>query len=158
MSEDPLGFDAGDDNVRRYVSNDSVRLVDPSGLDEEGGGGWINWIKSFIYLDKDSVDGRTSIGDIPDNFDRTRARKARKLSEQADPGYKPEEGQSAGETDGTSEGLDKAKPGIKLLVEASINHMAAAGGVVSIPPHRRIHILDGDTTGGGHGPGHRTHS
>jgi RHS repeat-associated protein len=33
-SEDPLGFDAGDANLRRYVGNKSTFAVDPSGLDE----------------------------------------------------------------------------------------------------------------------------
>ena len=32
--EDPMGFAAGDANVRRYVGNDPVNRVDPSGLDE----------------------------------------------------------------------------------------------------------------------------
>ena len=34
MSEDPIGFAAGDANLRRYVSNDPVNKVDPSGLEE----------------------------------------------------------------------------------------------------------------------------
>jgi RHS repeat-associated protein len=33
LSEDPEGFDAGDANTRRYVGNDPVNRVDPSGLD-----------------------------------------------------------------------------------------------------------------------------
>jgi len=32
MSQDPIGFDAGDGNLYRYVSNDPLRSVDPSGL------------------------------------------------------------------------------------------------------------------------------
>jgi RHS repeat-associated protein len=32
MSEDPIGFAAGDANVRRYVGNESVNAADPSGL------------------------------------------------------------------------------------------------------------------------------
>ena len=33
LSPDPEGFDAGDDNLYRYVANSPVNLVDPSGLD-----------------------------------------------------------------------------------------------------------------------------
>lgn len=36
LSEDPIGFEAGDENTRRYVSNDPVNKVDPSGLEEKG--------------------------------------------------------------------------------------------------------------------------
>ncbi len=34
ISEDPIGFEAGDANTRRYVGNDPVNRVDPSGLEE----------------------------------------------------------------------------------------------------------------------------
>ncbi|MFM7738667.1 MAG: hypothetical protein ACKO9H_04625, partial [Planctomycetota bacterium] len=33
MSEDPLGFAAGDTNLSRYVGNSATNAVDPSGLD-----------------------------------------------------------------------------------------------------------------------------
>jgi RHS repeat-associated protein len=32
LSEDPIGFSAGDGNISRYVGNDPVNFVDPSGL------------------------------------------------------------------------------------------------------------------------------
>lgn len=32
LSEDPLGFSAGDENLYRYVANNPVNAVDPSGL------------------------------------------------------------------------------------------------------------------------------
>ncbi len=35
LSEDPLGFAAGDYNLSRYVSNDPTNAIDPSGLDEK---------------------------------------------------------------------------------------------------------------------------
>jgi RHS repeat-associated protein len=34
LSEDPLGFGAGDENVRRYVGNKVVNSIDPSGLQD----------------------------------------------------------------------------------------------------------------------------
>ena len=37
MSEDPIGLLAGDPNVNRYVGNDPVGKVDPSGLDKRKG-------------------------------------------------------------------------------------------------------------------------
>ncbi|HHK42217.1 MAG TPA: hypothetical protein ENJ50_07350, partial [Planctomycetaceae bacterium] len=36
LSEDPIGFEAGDANLTRYVGNDPVGKVDPSGLEEPG--------------------------------------------------------------------------------------------------------------------------
>ncbi|TWT29628.1 RHS repeat domain-containing protein [Blastopirellula retiformator] len=35
MSQDPIGFDAGDANLYRYVGNGFTNAVDPSGLEEE---------------------------------------------------------------------------------------------------------------------------
>ncbi len=32
ISEDPIGFAAGDTNVSRYVANDAVGFTDPTGL------------------------------------------------------------------------------------------------------------------------------
>jgi RHS repeat-associated protein len=38
ISEDPIGFSAGDTNLRRYVGNSPTNFVDPSGLDAVAGG------------------------------------------------------------------------------------------------------------------------
>ena len=46
-SEDPIGFTAGDMNIRRYVSNSPVNLIDPSGLETP-------W---FLDSSKNGVDG-----------------------------------------------------------------------------------------------------
>ena len=46
ISQDPLGFDAGDTNVQRYVGNEPMQRIDPSGL------AWNNWwegAKAFAY-------------------------------------------------------------------------------------------------------------
>jgi hypothetical protein len=42
MSQDPLGFDAGDSNLYRYAKNTPANATDPSGKDVwiEGGSGW----------------------------------------------------------------------------------------------------------------------
>ena len=34
VSEDPIGFSAGDPNINRYVGNDPANKVDPSGLEK----------------------------------------------------------------------------------------------------------------------------
>ena len=36
MSQDPLGFDAGDSNLYRYVNNAPTDATDPSGLEGLG--------------------------------------------------------------------------------------------------------------------------
>jgi RHS repeat-associated protein len=41
LSEDPIGFDAGDANLSRYVGNDPVNHVDPAGLAKGQIVGWI---------------------------------------------------------------------------------------------------------------------
>lgn len=46
ISEDPIEFEAGDENLNRYVGNDPINKTDPSGLyDIEWGGYWQsgNW-------------------------------------------------------------------------------------------------------------------
>lgn len=40
ISEDPIGFSAGDANLSRYVGNSTTNLIDPSGLDDVG----MHWI------------------------------------------------------------------------------------------------------------------
>lgn len=50
LSEDPIGFDAGDANLYRYVGNEATKFVDPNGLAKEEPGkkpGWgiIPWIR-----------------------------------------------------------------------------------------------------------------
>ncbi|TWT29630.1 HNH endonuclease [Blastopirellula retiformator] len=44
MSQDPIGFDAGDANLYRYVGNGFANWVDPSGL---RGGDWLDWAASW---------------------------------------------------------------------------------------------------------------
>ena len=38
ISEDPIGFEAGDANISRYVGNNSINAVDPDGLEERPAG------------------------------------------------------------------------------------------------------------------------
>jgi RHS repeat-associated protein len=37
ISEDPIGFAAGDPNLYRYVANSTANLVDPNGLQQLAG-------------------------------------------------------------------------------------------------------------------------
>jgi RHS repeat-associated protein len=53
LSQDPIGFDAGDANLYRYVGNDSLSVTDPSGLQE---GTFWRRIGTFLSLITD--DGR----------------------------------------------------------------------------------------------------
>lgn len=34
LSEDPIGFEAGDENLRRYVENNPTNFIDPNGLEK----------------------------------------------------------------------------------------------------------------------------
>jgi RHS repeat-associated protein len=41
MQEDPIWFQAGDANLRRYVGNNATNLIDPSGLDATSASGFV---------------------------------------------------------------------------------------------------------------------
>jgi RHS repeat-associated protein len=43
ISQDPLGFDAGDSNLYRYVNNGPASATDPSGLQERQDNQWVWW-------------------------------------------------------------------------------------------------------------------
>jgi RHS repeat-associated protein len=47
LSEDPIGFAAGDENVRRYVGNGVVDSVDPTGLVNQAQYGWWHFADAF---------------------------------------------------------------------------------------------------------------
>jgi RHS repeat-associated protein len=74
ISEDPLGFDAGDVNVQRYVANNVANATDPSGLVVQLGGRNVS-VGSQIYstLATNSIRGRLLTEMIADpylhNFD-----------------------------------------------------------------------------------------
>ncbi len=54
LSEDPLGFAAGDYNLSRYVGNDPLNSLDPSGLSKKRGLGTGNAINTVVpRLDKE---------------------------------------------------------------------------------------------------------
>lgn len=72
VSEDPIGFMAGDANVRRYVGNRALLAVDPNGLDP-------GLTKYVAYLFKDDVlpnltfdDGRNYYVDDPEDEGKSR--------------------------------------------------------------------------------------
>jgi len=54
FSEDPIGFEAGDANLSRYVGNDPTRKTDPQGLAEqedpyrERSNAWYDWVNPFV--------------------------------------------------------------------------------------------------------------
>ncbi len=49
ISEDPLGFVAGDANVGRYVGNDPTGASDPSGLHDEPVDGFLAFLWSLFF-------------------------------------------------------------------------------------------------------------
>jgi RHS repeat-associated protein len=61
ISEDPIGFGAGDSNLSRYVSNSPTNFIDPSGLK----GGW----KSFIGSDPSRYSGLAPWQPRKDKYD-----------------------------------------------------------------------------------------
>ncbi|MEA1952118.1 MAG: RHS repeat-associated core domain-containing protein, partial [Planctomycetota bacterium] len=61
MSEDPIGFMGGDENLYRYVGNEPGNGFDQSGLEESGGyrGGWwnpANWLRGIYTGDPNAPD------------------------------------------------------------------------------------------------------
>ncbi|MCU0960170.1 MAG: RHS repeat-associated core domain-containing protein [Pirellulaceae bacterium] len=55
LSEDPLGFEAGDANLYRYVQNDPVNKTDPTGLYEEDVHFYMNYyLARYLGLDQPS--------------------------------------------------------------------------------------------------------
>jgi RHS repeat-associated protein len=50
ISQDPMGFDAGDSNLYRYVRNDPIEMRDSTGLQPERVPSW-NWIVGDKYYD-----------------------------------------------------------------------------------------------------------
>jgi RHS repeat-associated protein len=68
---DPIGFDAGDVNLYRYLGNEPVKGLDPSGLEEEStqSSGWWPW----NWFDDTIDDAKTIINagsTVDDNFNR----------------------------------------------------------------------------------------
>ena len=68
---DPIGFDAGDFNLYRYLGNEPVKGLDPSGLEEEstqGSGLWAwNWFDDTIDDAKTIINAGAT---VDDNFNR----------------------------------------------------------------------------------------
>lgn len=53
ISQDPIGFAAGDANLYRYVGNEATMYVDPDGLDKEKpwyNNDWTDWINPATYI------------------------------------------------------------------------------------------------------------
>jgi hypothetical protein len=64
ISEDPLGFEAGDANVRRYVENAVTTSTDPSGLvikKSTADGSMVHWDKGIQKSEKEKVQGRRDL-------------------------------------------------------------------------------------------------
>lgn len=53
MTEDPIGFDAGDPNLRRYVGNNATNGVDRNGLQDVGGAQVPKFDESGAFGDQD---------------------------------------------------------------------------------------------------------
>ncbi len=78
LSEDPIGFDAGDSNLRRYVGNKSTFATDPSGLAEtlsEWLWGWISPISPA-----DAVETVYAYDNAPDSGRLNRQEQTRETS------------------------------------------------------------------------------
>ncbi|MEQ9406896.1 MAG: Calx-beta domain-containing protein [Fuerstiella sp.] len=56
ISEDPLGFEAGDTNLRRYVGNGNPNATDPSGMSSVAG---LTLVDQFEILDGDKYSSAT---------------------------------------------------------------------------------------------------
>jgi RHS repeat-associated protein len=78
MSEDPIGFDAGDTNLNRYVGNSPLNFTDPSGLKHgQGGGGSVGRppgvpidVLKQIYKDLEELARTVKVSGIFENCNR----------------------------------------------------------------------------------------
>ncbi|TWT29623.1 RHS repeat-associated core domain-containing protein [Blastopirellula retiformator] len=69
MSQDPIGFEAGDENLYRYVGNGHLNAVDPSGLREGH-----HWVPKSVFnamkglLDKKALKYFEQFTEIPEGY------------------------------------------------------------------------------------------
>jgi RHS repeat-associated protein len=71
ISQDPLGFDAGDSNLYRYVNNQPTVATDPSGLANETHAlpnGYTAFMEWFPEKDKGEISIRNRAGDEVERF------------------------------------------------------------------------------------------
>ena len=69
VSNDPLGLNGGDTNVRRYVGNNPASLVDPLGLQEQGLRSFSNGGKAYPSSDIAIADNEISPRMLDQNVD-----------------------------------------------------------------------------------------
>ncbi len=70
ISQDPMGFDAGDSNLYRYVNNAPTDRTDPSGLEGEYGT-WEFWADAGKALDISGSKSRKQVDKVVDQLDTT---------------------------------------------------------------------------------------
>jgi len=74
ISDDPIGFEAGDINLSRYVANTSWNAIDPTGLEETGlvkdfGSGWGIYPAKDVVIIKQWFASRIADGERQTAFD-----------------------------------------------------------------------------------------
>jgi RHS repeat-associated protein len=143
ISQDPIGFAAGDANLYRYVGNSPTNFVDPTGLygDEwwnDGGlDDWtLGWGASFgnWIMGSSDIIGIQALSDLQNNVDRTSARKAQSIEAQLDPRFglgRTCPSESAGMMSGQSQGLRDAEPAIQMLAEKSLEWTSTGPSLAS---------------------------
>ena len=65
LSEDPLGFDAGDGNLYRYIANDPTNATDPSGQILNSSTARRQWLAGFVGIIERSLDLEIASGIEP---------------------------------------------------------------------------------------------
>jgi RHS repeat-associated protein len=66
LSEDPLGFVAGDINLFRYVGNNPVASTDPSGMIEQQKNALLDWIYADIKNSEGKINRKPGAGEYED--------------------------------------------------------------------------------------------
>jgi RHS repeat-associated protein len=145
ISQDPIGFEANDPNVQRYVGNSVTLATDPSGRDEVRGETYVNGYRindsNWFGYAIDQIAARTiwPLYLEPDQNPRisehapTQARQAATIDEQLKLAYRTDcisPGPSAGTYAGiTRDRVQEAQQWIKMLVDVYGTFLATASGL-----------------------------
>jgi len=157
ISQDPIGFEANDPNVQRYVGNSVTLATDPSGREMSN---WDFVWEFFGYSPRYDIggppakpSGASALWNIDKTIKESRKRIDAAASEQSRQGSglgcsTPE--RPAGDYAGVLEGLEQAEPAIEFIVEDGyLTFVEVSSGMAGSPVGVRLRIPNGSAPKGG---------